>query len=97
MLERQRERIARPKAEGKYKGRAKTAMVQAGEVEARLSDGISSTEVAKRLKIERGGVYRAIRLRNIKRQPTSIGGRAIPFAVSPSGSAANRCLLEIAA
>lgn len=42
---------------------------------ARLSDGISSTEVAKRLKIERGGVYRAMRLRNIKRQPTSIGGR----------------------
>ena len=28
MLERQREGIARPKAEGKYKGRAKTAMVQ---------------------------------------------------------------------
>jgi len=40
---------------------------------ARLSDGISSTEVAKRLKIERGGVYRAMRLPNIKRQPTSIG------------------------
>ena len=33
MLERQRERIARAKAEGKYKGRAKTAMAKAGEVE----------------------------------------------------------------
>ena len=96
MLERQREGIARPKAEGKYKD-GEDGHGAAGEVEARLSDGISSTEVAKRLKIERGGVYRAMRLRNIKRQPTSIGGRAIPFAVSPSGSAANRCLLEIAA
>lgn len=54
-------------------------MAQAGEVEARLSDGISPTEVAKRLRIERGGVYRPILLRNIKRQPTSIGGRAIPI------------------
>ena len=32
MLERQREGIAKAKAEGKYKGRAKTAMAKAGEV-----------------------------------------------------------------
>jgi len=31
MLERQREGIAKAKAEGKYKGRAKTAMAKAGE------------------------------------------------------------------
>ncbi len=47
MLERQREGIARAKAEGKYQGRAKTAMAQVGEVEARLSAVTSPTEVAK--------------------------------------------------
>src|SRR5690349_7551142 len=34
MLERQREGIAKAKAEKKYKGRARTAMAKAGEVEA---------------------------------------------------------------
>ena len=32
---------------GKYKGRAKTAMAKAGEVEARLSAGTSPTEVVQ--------------------------------------------------
>lgn len=71
MLERQREGIAKAKAEGKYKGRAKTAMAKASEVEAMLAAGTSPTEVAVRLKIGRSSVYRAMKLRNIRREPTS--------------------------
>jgi DNA invertase Pin-like site-specific DNA recombinase len=71
MLERQREGIAKAKAEEKYKGRAKTAMAKAGEVETMLAAGVSPTQVACKLGIGRSSVYRAIRLRGIKRQPTT--------------------------
>ena len=67
MLERQREGIARAKAEGKYKGRAKTAMAKAGEVEALLAAGMTPTEVARKLRIGRSSVYRAMKERKIKR------------------------------
>jgi len=67
MLERQREGIARAKAEGKYKGRAKTAMAKAGEVERRLAAGVTPTEVARKLGMGRSSVYRAMKERKIKR------------------------------
>jgi DNA invertase Pin-like site-specific DNA recombinase len=67
MLERQREGIARAKAEGKYKGRAKTAMAKAGEVETLLAAGVTPTEVARKLRIGRSSVYRAMKERKIKR------------------------------
>jgi DNA invertase Pin-like site-specific DNA recombinase len=70
MLERQREGIAKAKAEGKYKGRARTAMAKAGDVEALLTKGVSPTEVARKLGIGRSSVYRAMRERKIKRQAT---------------------------
>jgi DNA invertase Pin-like site-specific DNA recombinase len=70
MLERQREGIAKAKAEGKYRGRARTAMAKAGEVEALLAKGVNPTEVARKLGIGRSSVYRAMRERKIKRQPT---------------------------
>jgi DNA invertase Pin-like site-specific DNA recombinase len=69
MLERQREGIAKAKAEGKYRGRAKTAMAKAGEVEALLAKGVNPTEVARKLGIGRSSVYRAMKERKIKRQP----------------------------
>jgi len=69
MLERQREGIAKVKAEGKYKGRARTAMAKAGEVEALLAKGVSPTEVARKLGIGRSSVYRAMNERKINRQP----------------------------
>src|SRR5262249_11481794 len=69
ILERQREGIARAKAEGKYKGRARTAMAKSAEVERLLAAGVSPTEVARRLGIGRSSVYRAMKERNIKRQP----------------------------
>ena len=61
MLERQREGIAKARAEGKYKGRARTAMAKAGEVEKSLAAG------ARKLGIGRSSVYRAMRERKIKR------------------------------
>jgi len=71
MLERQREGIAKAKAAGKYKGRARTAMAKAGEVEVMLAAGVNPSDVARKLGIGRSSVYRAIRLRKIKRQPAA--------------------------
>jgi DNA invertase Pin-like site-specific DNA recombinase len=71
MLERQREGIAKAKAEGKYKGRAPTARAKAGEVEKLLAEGINPSDVARRLGIGRSSVYRAMRERNIKRLPAA--------------------------
>jgi DNA invertase Pin-like site-specific DNA recombinase len=68
MLERQREGIAKAKAEGKYKGRAPTARAKAGEVEELLATGETPTAVAKKLGIGRSSVYRAIADRKLKRQ-----------------------------
>jgi DNA invertase Pin-like site-specific DNA recombinase len=67
MLERQREGIAKAKAEGKYKGRARTAMAKAGEVEKLLAAGVNPTQVAHKLGIGRSSVYRAMKERKIKR------------------------------
>jgi DNA invertase Pin-like site-specific DNA recombinase len=66
MLERQREGVAKAKALGKYKGRARTAMAKAGEVEKLLKAGVGPAEVARKLGIGRSSVYRAIRERGIK-------------------------------
>lgn len=58
MLERQREGIAKAKAEGAYKGRAPTARRQADDVLALLADGVRPVDVAKRMGIGRASVYR---------------------------------------
>ena len=60
MLERQREGIAKAKAEGKYKGRAPTARAKEPEVRKLMSDGNSPTEIAKALGIGRASVYRIL-------------------------------------
>jgi DNA invertase Pin-like site-specific DNA recombinase len=60
MFERQREGVAKAKAEGKYKGRAPTARAKAGEVKALLEAGKNPTEVARELKIGRSSVYRIL-------------------------------------
>lgn len=61
MLERQREGIAKAKAEGKYKGRKPTAQAKAAEVKAMAAEGVGATEIAKRLGIGRASVYRALK------------------------------------
>jgi DNA invertase Pin-like site-specific DNA recombinase len=60
MLERQREGIAKAKAEGKYKGRAPTARVKSAEVQRLHKEGVGPTEIARRLQIGRASVYRAL-------------------------------------
>ncbi|CAI9415280.1 DNA-invertase hin [Pleomorphomonas sp. T1.2MG-36] len=60
MLERQREGIAKAKAEGKYKGRKPSARLKAGEVRSMSAAGKTPTEIAKALGIGRGSVYRAL-------------------------------------
>jgi len=67
MLERQREGIAKAKAEGKFKGRAPTARAKGDEVEALLAAGVGPSEVAKRLDIGRSSVYRTITERKLRR------------------------------
>jgi DNA invertase Pin-like site-specific DNA recombinase len=61
MLERQREGVAKAKAEGKYKGRAPTARAKASEVRRLHSESIGGTEIAKRLRISRASVYRLLK------------------------------------
>src|SRR3954447_22469143 len=60
MLERQREGIAKAKAEGKYAGRAPTARRQANQVLGMLAEGARPTDIAVRLGIGRASVYRII-------------------------------------
>ena len=59
MLERQREGIAKAKADGKYRGRAPTAQAKASEVHRLAAEGVRPDDIAKRLGISRASVYRA--------------------------------------
>lgn len=60
MLERQREGIAKAKADGKYKGRKPTAQAKAADVMALQREGIGPSEIAHRLSIGRASVYRIL-------------------------------------
>lgn len=58
MLERQKEGIAKARAEGRYKGRAPTARRQTDHVLRLRAEGVTPTEIAKRLGMSRMSVYR---------------------------------------
>lgn len=60
MLERQREGIAKAKAEGKYKGRKPTAKAKANEAKSLVAAGKGATQIAEFLGISRASVYRII-------------------------------------
>jgi DNA invertase Pin-like site-specific DNA recombinase len=60
MLERQREGIDRAQAEGRYKGRPKSASLLASEARKMVAGGRTVTEAAKALGIARASVYRAL-------------------------------------
>jgi DNA invertase Pin-like site-specific DNA recombinase len=60
MLERQREGIAKAKADGKYKGRKPTARLKADDAIRMFRSGKRVAHIAKELGIGRGSVYRAL-------------------------------------
>jgi DNA invertase Pin-like site-specific DNA recombinase len=60
MLERQREGVAKAKAEGKYRGRAPTARAKGEEVIARFKADQRPIDIAKVVGIGRASVYRIL-------------------------------------
>lgn len=60
MLERQREGVAKAKAEGKYKGRAPTAQAKADQIKALAAQGVAKREIAKRLGVGERSVFRVL-------------------------------------
>lgn len=60
MLERQREGIAKAKADGKFKGRAPTAQAKADDVKRLTSEGKGPVEIAAVLGISRTSVWRIL-------------------------------------
>jgi DNA invertase Pin-like site-specific DNA recombinase len=61
MLERQREGIAKAKAEGKYKSRSRLAALRALEARQMIEGGKTVREAAKALGMARASVYRALK------------------------------------
>jgi DNA invertase Pin-like site-specific DNA recombinase len=58
MLERQREGIAKAKAEGKYRGRKPTVRARKSEIEEMLRSGVGPADASRRLGIARSSIYR---------------------------------------
>jgi DNA invertase Pin-like site-specific DNA recombinase len=60
MLERQREGVAKAKAEGKYKGRAPTARAKAEDIRRLTAASLTRDAIAKKLGIGVASVYRVL-------------------------------------
>lgn len=60
MLERQKEGIAKAKADGKYKGRKATALAQTDKVLALKAAGVSRQQIQEQLGISRASYYRIV-------------------------------------
>lgn len=61
MLERQREGIAKAKAEGKYKGRAPTARSKTGDVLKLKEEGKTVAQIVAALGVSRASVFRILK------------------------------------
>ena len=60
MLERQREGVAKAKAEGKYKGRKPTARAKSADIIKLAGEGMKREDIASRLNVGVASVYRAL-------------------------------------
>jgi DNA invertase Pin-like site-specific DNA recombinase len=60
MLERQREGIAKAKADGKYKGRKPTVGLQVDVIRKMRADGLGPAKIARQLGVARSSVYRML-------------------------------------
>ena len=60
MLERQREGVAKAKAEGRYKGRKPTARAKSAEIIRLAGEGVKREDIAKRLGVGVASVYRML-------------------------------------
>jgi DNA invertase Pin-like site-specific DNA recombinase len=60
LLERQREGVAKAKADGKYKGRKPTARAKTAELIRLDGEGLQRIEIARRLDIGVASVYRVL-------------------------------------
>lgn len=60
LLSRQREGIAKAKADGKYRGRVPTARRRSPEVRQLRTDGVKPSAIAMQLKMSRSSVYRIL-------------------------------------
>ncbi len=60
MLERQREGIAKAKAEGKYKGRKPTVAAQIETIRTMHATGVKPAHIARRLGVARSSIYRML-------------------------------------
>ena len=62
MLERQKEGIAKAKAEGRYRGRQPTARAKSAEIVQMASQGKTREQIAEALQIGVASVYRVLRV-----------------------------------
>jgi DNA invertase Pin-like site-specific DNA recombinase len=77
MLERQREGIAKAKAEGRYRGRKPTARAKSDQIWALAEKGISLSEIARRLRIGKASVHRVLISRPAEENSaSSVAGQA---------------------
>jgi DNA invertase Pin-like site-specific DNA recombinase len=60
MLERQREGVAKAKAEGKYKGRVPTARLKADRIRALREQGLTTGQIALDVGVSRRSVFRVL-------------------------------------
>ena len=81
MLERQREGIAKAKAENRYMGRRPSARLKADEAVKLFKAGRTVTQIAGALGIGRGSVYRALETCGIK-QPASAASGSVKVPIS---------------
>ena len=65
MLERQKEGIAKAKADGKYTGRKPTAMAKGEAVRSLLNSGMSKAKVCEQVGISKASLYRILGSRTI--------------------------------